>query len=1353
MSIRNGDLFVRRPRDDGFRRGRWWTVLREKLVSDLAAWVLGPRRGMRETIRENPVTEYLTGVLAPKKTPGVNPGPLDVDEDVEPTGLDEDDEDAGGGAPHGVFDRGTALDPASRPCSLGLALAVRSPSGSPPKIEVCVTWARYLRADQAGGRNAGWRREPRAFVGTVEGGQWLLLDGGGRATEDPDAAEARFDVVWRPDKSGRPGPEGSLVLTLINELQPSDSRDAGDPEFHLFQPQVRVNLGEGAVLRPVATPGWPEAGGFDAETAFRHRDRSAMARGLMCSAVWRDVDPQRETGGERGADFPEAIERPPFAWVDGQLVEELFGAEARRRFAVPDARTEYLPMVSAPSPDFDFPANGAAVPEFSAEALAEAWDPEAIGPMVSPLVDGYESWVASLRAKAEGIADPVGMGIVRRNERASARMRKSLEKLRRDEEIRLAFCFANRAVALQAEWGGVPGFRWRPFQLAFMLSVLPGLADSGSPDRRTCDLLWIPTGGGKTEAYLGLMAFVLALRRRRRGGEPDGGYGTAVTTRYTLRLLAIQQFRRILRLVTACEALRVEGLGRPGAVSAGWRPRGYGGREPWIWGVQRFSTGLWVGGGVTPNHLEDSWASGAEGKRKKAGALSILRGERGDGNPVQVDRCPACGTFLAVPEKGFASRFVLALVVKAAGADEAEARRRALGVLGGWDGGRVGIRGLSRLPDGDHVVLELDVVPARETLPRDVDRLGDLLAGAGLAVRPFRASLPGYFPRRYAKEGGGEEPFDFEIFCPNPACPIAVPWAEALPAGCVADAEARAEGPTGGVPNVPDPGRRRLAHVPIPFRDRRSPYVGCRVPVPALAVDDQVYGRCPAVVVATVDKFARLSWEPKAGAIFGNVDHHHCLHGFYRLAAEKKGHPNPKGRGRNKNYVEVPPFRPPELVVQDELHLLEGPLGGVAGLYEAAVEALASGWPGDGPPPKYVASTATAAGAEEQTKALFGREVAVFPPGGLRRGDSFFVRFPDDPGLLNDGPPGRLYIGVCAPGRGPLTPTRDIWAALMHSAHEARLSGRVPDAQLDPYWTLTGYFNAVREMAQAEALYRQDVRERLEHMAGSGGVGRRATPEEGFREICGGTTSPEDLPRILEEAATPLGGGDPKDALFATAMFGTGVDVPRLGLMVMHGQPKSTSAYVQSTGRVGRKAGGLVVVFLRAARPRDLSHYEFFVGYHLRLDAEVEPVTVFPFSPGALARVTGPVMVALLRNASLPKFNEVGSAHDAGSSRTVDAADTVARGFGRRLEERGKVQPSGRCPPPGAGTAILEDGVERWRRAAEAHGQSLKYEEYGGTKSPVVLGDPAHRFAGLDAVFPDAPQSMRDLEPTVGVGR
>ncbi len=149
--------------------------------------------------------------------------------------------------------------------------------------------------------------------------------------------------------------------------------------------------------------------------------------------------------------------------------------------------------------------------------------------------------------------------------------------------------------------------KWRPFQLAFILINLRAFTDPASPDRSIVDVIWFPTGGGKTEAYLGLAALVILLRRM---GRPANA-GTTVLMRYTLRLLTTQQFQRAASLICALELMR-----RASPEELGSTP---------------ISIGLWLGGAVTPN--------------RSAQAISAFErlGRDGGDNPFNVLACPWCG--------------------------------------------------------------------------------------------------------------------------------------------------------------------------------------------------------------------------------------------------------------------------------------------------------------------------------------------------------------------------------------------------------------------------------------------------------------------------------------------------------------------------------------------------------------------------------------------------------------------------------------------------------------------------------------------------------------------------------------
>src|SRR5258708_9468889 len=234
-------------------------------------------------------------------------------------------------------------------------------------------------------------------------------------------------------------------------------------------------------------------------------------------------------------------------------------------------------------------------------------------------------------------------------------------------------------------------------------------------------------------------------------------------------------------------------------------------------------------------------------------------------------------------------------------------------------------------------------------------------------------------------------------------------------------------------------------------------------------------------------------------------------------------------------------------------------------------------------------------------------------------------------------------------------------------------------------------------------------------------------------------------------------------------MFGTGVDVSRLGLMVVHGQPKTSSSYIQATGRVGRECGGLVVTVYRAARPRDLSHYEFIVGYHRELYRHVEPITVNPFSPRARDRALGPVTVAILRHAReipvLPAAVPVQSAwriqQRTNTGWFCRASEMASRegssevtAIPTAIEDRAMRQPLDRRPAPGTVLAETSSEISRWAQLARTAQQALLYQESSLVKppsSPVVLGALAHEVLGLPIAFENAPHSLREVEATTTI--
>lgn len=396
--------------------------------------------------------------------------------------------------------------------------------------------------------------------------------------------------------------------------------------------------------------------------------------------------------------------------------------------------------------------------------------------------------------------------------------------------------------------------------------------------------------------------------------------------------------------------------------------------------------------------------------------------------------------------------------------------------------------------------------------------------------------------------------------------------------------------------------------------------------LPIVAVDEPLYRRLPCFVIATVDKLASLPWLATPGKLFGKVERYDAA-GFY-------------GPGEKGGDTKLPrPLPPPDLIIQDELHLISGPLGTMVGLYETAVEALCTRQvDGKQVLPKIVASTATVRRAEAQVRALFGRtQVDVFPPPGPDRRSSFFAHTVD----ATQRPP-RLYVGVAAQGRSMKVVLMRTYLALLSAAkkqYEAA-GGRENRANpADPYMTLLGYFNSLRELGGSRRLVEDEVRSRLLGYSRRRRVNEPAGPFAD-RLI---TYDPLELTsrvdtHLVAEAKRrlelPFFADRPVDVALATNMISVGLDITRLGLLVVLGQPKTSAEYIQATSRVGRDAEkpGLVITLLNLHRPRDRSHYERFAAYHATFYRSVEATSVTPFAPRAIDRGLAAITVALARH-------------------------------------------------------------------------------------------------------------------------
>lgn len=1013
---------------------------RARLVSALRRELIGPSEP-NECIPEFPTTRYIIGRLAPART-----DEHDMDAAIEQTendslGAGADDEEAG------EEDSTPPLIIGFSPSSFGISFLLDS---SATGLRVHVSWGDYLREkDEKLGLI--WRRYPREAA--IDG---IRVDRAGNipqvllssnVTNAPgvtvtglDMPEITVEGVVHEFAGYR-----AVSIFLVNRRTKGHLGDREKDERWLFQPKLTISaLDQAAVFvakDAQSTTSLDAADGESAHNALLYRHAREFATGHGVATGWATPV---ENGSRTTSVFTDFI--PEFE----------------------------VPLLIAPAENVP----GA---NFDMQSLAEASTPQVLIACLEPLADAYELWIGETR-KASQSADIQSDGVLReaaaenlaRCEDCAQRVRAGLALLKADPLVLEAFRFANRAMwkqRIQSLWAAENRKRgecsgspadfdkptnrtWRPFQMGFILLNLVGIADDASNDRKLVDLLWFPTGGGKTEAYLGLSAFVLALRRLRgdRYGM-HGGAGVSIIMRYTLRLLTIQQFQRASALIAACELSRRA--------------------NPTVWGDEPFRVGVWVGRGTTPNTFVESRS-----------ALDDAReGRSRGGSPVQLVSCPHCGTAL-VNEKG---------------------------------------------------------VPERDTYVADKARQRTL------------------------------------IWCPNSACDFSA-------------ANSNRDG------------------------------------IPVVVVDDEIYRICPSLVIATVDKFARLPFKGETKALLGLRNRHSATYGHITDA-----HGDSIGGIKLRDGRPANRLLPPELIIQDELHLISGPLGTMVGLYEMAVDYLSSfAEPGGRRVgPKVIASTATIRRAAEQAHQLYARKLAIFPTPGLSSRDSFFAReLPIDPN--DDETAGRLYVGANAPGSSTKTLLVRVYAVLLAAA-----AGEIAaDASAaDPYGTLVGYFNSLRALGGAKRLVEDDIKlVRLKYLNRQRGLPQRNLadhPEE--------LTSRLDswkIPGLLKRLDNPFPAGDrkwPVDVLLATNMISVGVDIDRLGLMVVTGQPKTSAEYIQATSRIGRKHPGLVVTMYNWMSARDLSHYERFRGYHAALYKFVEAISVTPFSSRALDRGLRGVFVAMNR--------------------------------------------------------------------------------------------------------------------------
>ena len=1145
--------------------------VREQLIETLRRDLVGPGPEPKdndiaaERLEVRPSVWYLTGFLAPAEDKVALGGADDNDvidllEDAE-IEADAPDGEGSGGAP-GDDEPPEAANARRRfmPSSIGLTVLL---DPSVTSLKATVSWGDYVAEPDPGDfllgapddETEGSKSSERPKREPVPKFQWVrrakvrdraipVIDG---RSEQPLLVK---DSTPEQGKRGGPltlethsrifeltTPEGesrrlrALTVFLVNRRKAVNGRVVADLTY-AFQARLELECEAGFEARI-------DLSGHDTDDADRrladlhYRDVMEWAVGRNCAAGWEEGDGK--------------VTR---VWTDALPTAEVERVTQNDRITGVTFGMEVLA--------------GLAEADGSALAAALAGLPALYGDWVAQqTVDGLAPRRA--RTARELIAD---MHMARR------RIEEGIALLKVDGRARQAFRFMNLAVArANRQRSAAPAGRapqdmdppeWRPFQLAFILLNLAGLNDKRHGDREIADLLFFPTGGGKTEAYLGLAAFCISLRRLSATGMM--GAGVSVIMRYTLRLLTLDQLDRAAGVICALELMREEGEGRG------------------LLGDWPIEIGLWVGSDASPNRLGG-------------------RGDTGDDTAV---------TRVRVFRRDFAT------------------------------------------------------TKARAPAP---------LKACPWCATPFGKDSFVCTPDMKA-------PTNLEIRCANIDCKFT--------------------------------------------RDR---------PLPILVVDEAIYRRLPAFVVATVDKLAALPWVGESGALFGHVDRFQDGLGFFGAAEPVGGQPLSTGRT----------LGPPDLIIQDELHLIAGPLGTVAGLYEAAIDQLCAR--GDGAErvrPKIVASTATVRRAHEQIMALFDREkTRIFPPPGVDRRDSFFART-----VFADEDPARLYIGIAAQGRGPKLVFLRALRALLAGGQAAREQDEVA---ADPYLTAICYFNALRELGGALRIVQDEVKTQV---ADYGDRRRRKDPPDrpfanrAIREPLEltsrvSTDAVSVAKKRLEKAASDAQG---LDVALATNMISVGLDIQRLGLMLVQGQPKTAAEYIQATSRVGRDRDrpGLVATILNLHKPRDRAHFEQFGHFHRTFYRSVEATSVTPWAARALDRALAATVVAAARHGG-----------------TVLAPDRAAARLKDDPDIRTKVREAlvARAPESAVagGHAALRARIDAlfdaWLQTADeqtASGASFRYRE--GSLAQHLLHRPLE--PGVENLEPAhrefvAGWSMRDVEPSV----
>lgn len=939
---------------------------------------------------ENPLDRFVTGFLFP-----VFESEEGFDDDQDEMEEDSNNNDASGQA--------IPITKTKRyipPSSVGFSFFI---SGDSIRLRVFYNAIYYLKlkseSDPDGkfkrGSSLNWKRAEL----TDDNGEEVVFTPNGQkhyeVLKDKDENKARIEILWRPHKTGY-----IVTITLINTQQITQETLNDPKEFvkcrnekSLFNIELSCIV-ESGELNIYPSKDKALLSDEEKEIELRYNDKNIYAVGHGAAADWK---------------------------INSEGKNEIFA--------------DFMPMVEVPQVTANTAKKNTEALNFYFLSNASK---DTVIKQLNAFILGYQAWIKGQEiqiSREETDEQETAEQIVEKQRIALKRMQQGIHLLENDDLVWQAFTTMNAAMLMQ--WKTVKptakneDFSWRPFQLAFVLMTLESSINIDSEDRDIVDLIWFPTGGGKTEAYLGLMAFLFLYRRLK---YPASAGGTSAIMRYTLRLLTTQQFLRANKVIFALELIRR--------------------KNSKAYGKEIFSSGLWIGGASSPNTYNQ--------------VKQTL--EKEQYSKLVVTHCPWCD-----------SKF--------------------------------------------------------------------------------------YNNNYHLNENS------FHFTCNNKSCD---------------------------------------------FGGSNNNILPCNV------VDESLYHFPPTLLLATVDKFARLAWEERTDVFFG---------------------------GKHN--------RPPELIIQDELHLISSALGSIVGLYEAGIDtALIS----RGMRCKYVASTATIKHANEQVKSLFAREMKIFPPSGLRYEDSYFAK-----SVPLDQKPGRLYVGYLA----PLLSRQNCMAPLAASLLAAPIGLFSDDeALIDKWWTQIVYHGSLKGVNNSRTLYQNQIETRLnkfvlrflkqkiEAVRPNFTRDRKLENINDFKKISdpeikdivdqyipirdidikalNSTQTAEKNTEIFTYLAKEKDDANAVDVALATNMISVGLDVSRLALMIINGQPLTTAEYIQASSRVGRgDTPGIVYVNFYKTQARSLSHYENFRSYHDAFYRYVEPSSLTPFTYQARQRALHAALVIAMRHSGV----------------------------------------------------------------------------------------------------------------------